>query len=281
MKNNTKIRLKLSKQLFESLAKQVLAEGKKGDMSGGAYTEAVKQPKGGEKKSDKSEKNEDLNLSKNQVPQVRKTGPSNSDAPKVGSKQQLATALRQTGVDLAKDTKANIQSGESSEVNSILKQVLDIADDKDNSGPALKRLQTVLTSINKGRNQVNLSKNDVPQVKKFEEMQTNIDEDDTVDFQKGAFDVSEMGHKKNMKEADHVVRGAEVAAKDMMSAISSGDPFAIGMLLVASVVGGVFAADKVAQKVKGYYQALTQDEKTVQKAEELADEASKANIDVK
>lgn len=45
MKNNTKIRLHLSKQLFESLAKQVLAEAKKGDMSGGAYTEAVKMPR--------------------------------------------------------------------------------------------------------------------------------------------------------------------------------------------------------------------------------------------
>lgn len=45
MKNNTKIRLHLSKNLFESLAKQVLAESKKGDMSGGAYTEAVKAPK--------------------------------------------------------------------------------------------------------------------------------------------------------------------------------------------------------------------------------------------
>lgn len=46
MKNNTKIRLHLSKNLFESLAAEVLTEAKKGDMSGGAYTEAVKQPKG-------------------------------------------------------------------------------------------------------------------------------------------------------------------------------------------------------------------------------------------
>jgi len=44
MKNNTKIRLHLSKQLFESLTKQVLKEGK-GNMGGGAYTEAVKVPK--------------------------------------------------------------------------------------------------------------------------------------------------------------------------------------------------------------------------------------------
>ena len=43
MKNNTKIRLHLSKTLFESIAKEVLAEAK--DMSGGAYTEAVKIPK--------------------------------------------------------------------------------------------------------------------------------------------------------------------------------------------------------------------------------------------
>jgi len=43
MKNNTKIRLHLSKQLFESLTKQVIAEAKVN--GGGAYTEAVKQPK--------------------------------------------------------------------------------------------------------------------------------------------------------------------------------------------------------------------------------------------
>jgi len=48
MKNNTRVRLHLSKQLFESLAKQVIKEAK-GDMSGGAYTEAVKAPKAGKK----------------------------------------------------------------------------------------------------------------------------------------------------------------------------------------------------------------------------------------
>ena len=67
MKNNTKIRLHLSKQLFESLTKQVIAEGK-GNMSGGAYTEAVKQPKmKTEMKSKKEEgmkhKMEESNLS--------------------------------------------------------------------------------------------------------------------------------------------------------------------------------------------------------------------------
>lgn len=87
MKNNTKVRLHLSKQLFESLAKQVLTEAK-GDMSGGAYTEAVKTPKGekkekapkeeakadketkAEKHSDKKAKSENLNLSKNDEPNM-------------------------------------------------------------------------------------------------------------------------------------------------------------------------------------------------------------------
>ena len=47
MNNNTKIRLRLSKNLFESLTREILAEAKKGDMSGGAYTEAVMMPKAG------------------------------------------------------------------------------------------------------------------------------------------------------------------------------------------------------------------------------------------
>tara|TARA_R110000868_G_scaffold3681_1_gene22946 strand:- start:616 stop:1056 length:441 start_codon:yes stop_codon:yes gene_type:complete len=45
MNGNTKVRIRLTKQLFESLSKQVIAEAKKMDMSGGAYTEAVKAPK--------------------------------------------------------------------------------------------------------------------------------------------------------------------------------------------------------------------------------------------
>lgn len=49
MKNNTKIRLHLSRQLFESLTKQVVQESK--NMSGGAYTEAVKAKKGSAMKS--------------------------------------------------------------------------------------------------------------------------------------------------------------------------------------------------------------------------------------
>ena len=43
MKNNTTIRLHLSKKLFETIAKEVLAEAKVN--GGGAYTEVVKTPK--------------------------------------------------------------------------------------------------------------------------------------------------------------------------------------------------------------------------------------------
>jgi len=62
MKNNTRIRLHLSKSLFESIAKEVLAESKKMNMSGGAYTEAVKMPKAkksAEKMTDKMKKMEE------------------------------------------------------------------------------------------------------------------------------------------------------------------------------------------------------------------------------
>ena len=44
MKNNTKVRLHLSKKLFESITKQVLAEGKMTKEALGGYTE-VKEPK--------------------------------------------------------------------------------------------------------------------------------------------------------------------------------------------------------------------------------------------
>lgn len=63
MKNNTKVRLHLSKQLFESLTKQVLAEAKN-DMSGGAYTEAVKAPKAKHDKAPKMHKAEEKPVKK-------------------------------------------------------------------------------------------------------------------------------------------------------------------------------------------------------------------------
>ena len=51
MKNNTKIRLHLSKNLFESIAKEVLAEAKKVN---DGYSVAVKQPKAPKQSKDQS-----------------------------------------------------------------------------------------------------------------------------------------------------------------------------------------------------------------------------------
>ena len=126
MKNNTKVRLHLSKNLFESLAKQVLAEAKKGDMSGGAYTEAVKQPKEKKEKAPKAEKEvkadveevsaqpgipkaPGLNLSKNPTKQI------------VYSKQDLKVKL----MDLARQL--NMMKGlDNAETSAIGKLVDDI-----------------------------------------------------------------------------------------------------------------------------------------------------------
>lgn len=58
MKDSTIVRLRMSKQLFESLADQILAEAK--DMSGGVYTEVVKQKKEKKKVEDKKEKVEEM-----------------------------------------------------------------------------------------------------------------------------------------------------------------------------------------------------------------------------
>lgn len=67
MKDNTKIRLRLSKQLFESIAAEVISEAKKHDMSGGAYTEAVKMPK-------KAKELDEANLSHNEISSIHQEG---------------------------------------------------------------------------------------------------------------------------------------------------------------------------------------------------------------
>jgi hypothetical protein len=98
-----------------------------------------------------------------------------------------------------------------------------------------------------------------------------------------------LAEKKKMKDEDKKEKidelvvgsgetGAKQAAEQLMSAISSGDPFWTGVALVGAVVTGVLAGPKVAQTVKGYYKALTQ--KDPAKAEKLKDAAEEANIDV-
>lgn len=78
MKNNTKIRLHLSKQLFETLTKQVLAEAKAND----GYSVAVKQPKqAGETKAQKA------------APEVKSTDKMKKMEEKMSSKEKMAKGL--------------------------------------------------------------------------------------------------------------------------------------------------------------------------------------------
>lgn len=78
MKNNTKIRLHLSKQLFETLTKQVLAEAKAND----GYTVAVKQPK--QAKETKAQK---------AAPEVKSTDKMKKMEEKMSSKEKMAKGL--------------------------------------------------------------------------------------------------------------------------------------------------------------------------------------------
>jgi hypothetical protein len=270
MKNNTKIRLKLSKQLFESLAKQVLAEGKKGDMSGGAYTEAVKTPKS-EKSTEPKEPKSNNEASVGSTPKPKQSAPSKpgtSDIPGANTSGiKSVVDLRNMMLNIYRELPKmqNVQGTEAMELGELIKSVIDKIDDG-NIGPALDKADRAFDIATK--NIVN---------KKVSEMQTNIDEDDTMDFQKGAFNVSEMGKmkgKKDMKEA----LGRQVAAEDLMGAISSGDPLLVGAALVGLVVAGVFSADKISKTVKGYWQGLTQNDPA--KAEELKQKAEEVGIDV-
>jgi hypothetical protein len=93
-----------------------------------------------------------------------------------------------------------------------------------------------------------------------------------------------LDEKKKMKDEDkkenldEQTTGAEMAAKQLMNGITSGDPFWIGVGLVGAVATGVLAGPKIAQTLRGYYKALTQ--KDPAKAEKLKDAAEKENIDI-
>lgn len=165
MKNNTKVRLHLSKQLFESLAKQVLAEAKKGDMSGGAYTEAVKAPKGEKKekapKADKEVKTEKIGDSPSGFSSrdfAEKGSPKSmpnsfsGDSPKTtkgASKQQVSADLMKTSRELMKRIEANVQAAEGGVFLTILHKLIDILDDKDNSSTMLTRVDRLLDQLKK------------------------------------------------------------------------------------------------------------------------------------
>lgn len=87
MKNNTKVRLHLSKQLFESLTKEIIKEAKAND----GYTVAVKQPK--QPKQSKQSKSQATS------PEVQKTD----------AETKMESAPVQTASTLAKDFRQKAQ----------------------------------------------------------------------------------------------------------------------------------------------------------------------------
>jgi len=186
MKSNTKIRLHLSKKLFESLTREVIKENK--NMSGGAYTEAVKAPK--QAKEKKVEENKD-------------------------KMEEMETKVAEKkGMSMDEMKKAHAKLG-----------------------------------------------------KKIQEMEANAPE------------------KKMVKEFEvgSGSPGAKEAAETLMKAISSGDPFATGLVLVLAVVAGVVGASSIVPKLKGYWKALTgkmDENEGDSQAEELQDFAQEAGIKI-
>lgn len=93
-----------------------------------------------------------------------------------------------------------------------------------------------------------------------------------------------LAEKKKIKgedkkeNLDEQTTGAEMAAKQLMGAISGGDPFWTGVALVGAVATGILAGPSVIKTLKGYYKALTQ--KDPAKAEKLKDAAGEANLDL-
>jgi len=140
MNNNTKIRLRLSKNLFESLTREILAEAKKGDMSGGAYTEAVKMPKAGkmdEKMSSKEKMAKGLYNEKDTDSMKKEATPT----PTGNSASKL-------GADMIKKGQAvKSTSGLSSQEIKTIQSILDLIVNKAPEGETALALQKALTIL--------------------------------------------------------------------------------------------------------------------------------------
>jgi hypothetical protein len=175
MKNNTKIRLHLSKNLFENIAKEVLAESKKMNMSGGAYTEAVKMPKQEEMKEEKPPMPP--------IPGNKSSAPASGmkDSHKMGAREALfqviahTPAFRKEGIlddnDISKleDIVNKAMSGLMKETNKM-KKMEEVDAVKDTEGMRKMHEMSSKEKMAKG-----LYKED-----EMEEMQINVAEDDAM-----------------------------------------------------------------------------------------------------
>lgn len=91
MKNDTKVRLHLSKALFESLTKQVLTEGKMKKEALGGYTEvkAPKANKSAEKMTDRMKKMEEVDA----IADTKRMQKTHKVDEKMSSKEKMAKGL--------------------------------------------------------------------------------------------------------------------------------------------------------------------------------------------
>lgn len=87
--------------------------------------------------------------------------------------------------------------------------------------------------------------------------------------------INEMQNPKKAINEQYPNTGMEQAAKQLFGTT---DPFAMGVATVALVVAGVIYGPKIVDRIKGYYKALV--DKGDDRAEELADKAEEAGIDV-
>lgn len=144
MNNNTKIRLRLSKNLFESLTREILAEAKKGDMSGGAYTEAVKMPKAGKMDEKMSSKEKMAKGLYNEVGAEEDTDKMKKEA----TPTSTGNSASKLGADMIKKGQAvKSTSGLSSQEIKTIQSILDLIVNKAPEGETALALQKALTIL--------------------------------------------------------------------------------------------------------------------------------------
>lgn len=194
MKNNTRIRLHLSKQLFESLTKQVLAEAKVND----GYSEAVKQPK--QAKETKAQK---------AAPEVKSTDKMKKMEEKMSSKEKMAKGLyketdmeeafptaggsstSKLGADMIKKGQAvKSTPGLSAQEIQSIQAILDLIINKAPQGETAVALQKALTILTQNTKNVkaDTGTSAKPAMPGLKEMETEVSEGD-LDEISGAMDL--------------------------------------------------------------------------------------------
>jgi hypothetical protein len=144
MNNNTKIRLRLSKNLFESLTREILAEAKKGDMSGGAYTEAVKMPKAGKMDEKMSSKEKMAKGLYNEVGAEEDTDKMKKEA----TPTSTGNSASKLGADMIKKGQAvKSTPGLSGQEIKTIQSILDLIVNKAPEGETALALQKALTIL--------------------------------------------------------------------------------------------------------------------------------------